>query len=118
MPGGMIIGTCSAPQPIPGFTDSMNIDVAKAYSTGDYQGYMLADTLVSSIFDSVPSGFNSWRWTTCTESIRYLCGSDLNDPAEGGNPDDPYVILQICKSVLAPGKNVYIGLDDISIVIY
>lgn len=118
MPGGMIIGTCSAPQPTPGFTDSMNIDVAKAYSTGDYQSYMMADTLVPSIFDSVPSGYNSWRWTSCAASVRYLCGGDLNDPTDGGNPDDPYVVIQICESITAIVKNVYIGLDDFSIVMY
>lgn len=118
MPGGMIIGTCSSPQPTAGFADSTNIDVAKAYSTGSYTGYMMSDSLVPTIFDSVPSGYNSWRWTSCAGSVRYLCGGDLNDPIDGGNPDDPYVIIQVCESITATVRNVYIGLDDFSIVIY
>lgn len=118
MPGGMIVGTVSSPQPLPGFTESTNIDVAKALSTGDYNGYMMADSLVPTIFDSVPSGFNSWRWTTCTGSIRWFCGADLNEPTDGGNPDDPFIIIEICESITSSVKNIYLALDDVSVVIY
>ena len=96
----------------------MSIDVSKAYSTGDYQGYMMADTLIPTIHDSVPSGFNSWRWTSCTGAIRYLCGSDLNDPVDGGNPDDPFVVIEISQNITTTVKSIYIGVDDISIAIY
>lgn len=118
MPGGMIIGTCSGTQPGPGFTESMNIDVAKAFSTGDFNGYMFADSFVASSYDGIPTGFNAWRWTTCTSSERWLFGGDLDDPVEGGDPTDPYVIIQISEQITTSPKNIYAGVDDITITIY
>jgi hypothetical protein len=117
MPGGMFIGTVSAPQPIPGFSTPMNIDVAKAFGTDGYQGYMLEDTYVDGSFSSVPDGVNSWRWTSCTGTFKWLMGGDVN-ATDGGDSSDPYVIIEICQETTTSTYNPWIFLDDIAIVIY
>ena len=97
----------------------MQIDIADVFSTGEYQAYMANDTYVSSTFDGVPVGNNCLRWTTCADDVRYLIGSNLDDTASGGNPSDPYVIIEACQQTLiARTQQPYIYLDEISIIIY
>ena len=118
MPGGMFIGTCSTPQPTPGFSTPMNIDISQVESTGLYQGYMMEDTYVPATFDSVPSGSNCWRWTVCSYAMSLLCGGNLNAAEGGGNPADPYVVIEICQDVPSINYQPHLYLDDITIVIY
>ena len=115
MPGGMIIGTSSV-LPGKGFTTPATIDVSEVNSHFPYQGYMMNDSYVSSIFSGIPSGLNCWRWTVCEGSISFLFGADLN-AVNGGDPSDPYAVIEICKQSAA-AEVPYIFVDDISIVIY
>jgi len=96
----------------------MSVDVAKAESTYAYTPYMMEDSYITQNFDSVPSGNNCWRWTDCTSSQVFLCGGDLNAPDVGGNPDDPYVIMQVCQDVPAVLYQPFIYIDEITIAIY
>lgn len=83
-----------------------------------HTGYQMNDTYVASLYDNVPAGNNCWRWTTCSYSEVYLCGSNLNDPVDGGDPNDPYVIIQVCQDVPTVLYQPYIFIDDIAIAIY
>ena len=97
----------------------MNIDVAQVESTGMYTGYMMEDTYLPANFDSVPSGSNCWRWIVCSYGFSYLCGGNVDDPTSGGNPNDPYVVIEISQDT--PTSILYaphIYVDDITIAIY
>ena len=96
----------------------MSVDVAKAEASYMYTPYMMEDSYITQNFDSVPSGNNCWRWTDCTSSQQFLCGGDLNAPDVGGNPDDPYVIIQICQDVPTILYQPHIFIDEITIAIY
>jgi hypothetical protein len=115
----MFIGTCAAPQPLVGFNTPLLIDIARADSTGWYQGYMEEDAFISSTFSGVPSGNNCWRWAPDDYNYRYLCGADLNAPT-GGDPSDPYVIIEICEEEITTPEytSPTVFVDDISIAIY
>jgi hypothetical protein len=113
-----VVGTCEAPIPNPGFANTHQIDVANVESTGGYLGYMMNDTFVTSIFDGIPTGNNCWRWISCDADYRDLCGSNLNG-ITGGDPNDPYVIFEICEQELATQTTQpYIYIDEIAIAIY
>jgi hypothetical protein len=112
----MIVGT-SSELPGKGFDSPSSIDVSAVNSLYPYQGYMLNDTYVSSIFSNVPSGLNSWRWTVCEGDFSFLFGADLN-AVNGGDPSDPYAVIEICKQATTDIPVPYIYVDDISIVIY
>ena len=111
------MGTCSTAPAAQGFTATTTIDVAKPYETSPYTGYMMEDTWVPTIFDSLPSGNNCWRWIDCTSAYGWLFGGDLNDATTGGNPSDPFVCIEVCEQMGA----YYVPhtyLDDIAIAIY
>jgi hypothetical protein len=79
---------------------------------------MEEDPYIASTFDSVPPGYNCWRWATCTGSQAFLCAGDLNQGEVGGDPNDPYVIIQVCQDVPSVLYSPWIFVDDITIAIY
>jgi len=111
----MIVGTIS--ESIEAGITPSDIDVAKAHTGNGYQGYMMTDTLVNSLFSNVPSGTNSWRWTSCTGDVHYLCGADLNG-VDGGDPSDPYAIIEVCRQASNGDYVPWVYLDDFALVIY
>ena len=114
----MVIGT-SPIEPGLGFGNPGTIDVARASTNDGYRGYMANDLYVSAIFENAPSANNCWRWNVVPQEYRYLCGGDLDDPYDGGDPDDEYAVIEICQEeIFSALKNPIIFLDDISIAIY
>jgi hypothetical protein len=111
----MIVGTSSV-LPGKGYASPSTIDVSAVYSLNPYQGYTMNDSYVSSIFSGIPSGLNCWRWVSWDGDISYLFGADLN-AVNGGDPSDPYAVIEICKQSAA-AEVPYIFVDDISVTIY
>ena len=78
---------------------------------------MMSDSYVNSTFSNVPTGLNCWRWTVCEGDVSFLFGADLN-AVNGGDPSDPYAVIEICKQATTDLYVPWIYVDDISLVIY
>ena len=111
-PAGWCLGTVST-QPSYNWTTPTDFDWAQADSSGNYTGYNRNSTDVSSTFDGVGAGNNSWAYIGAGDR-RFLVGGDVNN---GGNSADEYVGMELCRltnSYSSPSC----AVDEFAIAVY
>ncbi|MCD6216980.1 hypothetical protein J7L05_03850 [bacterium] len=106
----MFFGTCST-QPTYGWVTPSELEWSSVESTGDFTAYNLDSEDIRTFFDDVPTGNNSWRFSS--DPHTYLWGGDLN---LDGDPLDSYIAIQFLHLDEPTGTTARI--DEIAIVIY